>query len=261
MQHIKVYIIFLSLLACISCKKKETLFSFINSSKTHINFQNTLTSTTDLNILNYLYFYNGSGVSAADFNNDGLTDLYFTANQSEDKLYLNLGDFIFDDITALSGIDNSSNWTTGSTVVDINNDGLLDIYICKLGNYPGIKGQNLLYINQGLKKGIPIFKESAQEYDLNIKSFATQTVFFDYDHDGDLDLYVLTNQKLPNFSTSYRLKIVDGTSPNNDRLYRNNGDATFSNVSKEATILSISLLIVNIRVLASSLSKGSASPE
>jgi len=235
MQHIKVYIIFLSLLACISCKKKETLFSFINSSKTHINFQNTLTSTTDLNILNYLYFYNGSGVSAADFNNDGLTDLYFTANQSEDKLYLNLGDFIFDDITALSGIDNSSNWTTGSTVVDINNDGLLDIYICKLGNYPGIEGQNLLYINQGLKNGIPIFKESAQEYGLNIKSFATQSVFFDYDHDSDLDMFLLNHSTHPNSNYGSGKTRMQTDSLSGDRLYENI-DGKYVDVSAKAGI-------------------------
>jgi len=160
----KITLLLISIVIISSCTKKETLFTSIDSSTTGITFINRLDSNQDLNILNYLYYYNGSGISAGDFNNDGLADLYFTANQSDDKLYLNTGDFTFSDITAASGIKNSTNWTTGSTTVDINNDGLLDIYISKVGDYNTIKGHNLLFVNQGSTDGIPKFKEAAADY-------------------------------------------------------------------------------------------------
>lgn len=221
MQNKKFFTIFFMFLFCLSCAKKETLFTLLDTDETGVNFENTLTSSTDLNILNYLYFYNGSGVSVADFNNDGLTDLYFTANQTEDKLYLNRGDFKFEDITVKSGIDNSRNWTTGSTVVDINNDGLLDIYICKIGNYLGVKGQNMLYVNQCIEEGIPTFNEEASLYGLDIKSFATQSVFFDFDIDGDLDMFLLNHSIHPNSNYGNGRKRMEIDSLSGDRLYEN----------------------------------------
>ena len=205
-------------------QKEASLFISLKSEQTQINFQNTLTNTPKLNILNYLYYYNGAGVSAADFNNDGLADLYFTANQSQDKLYLNLGDFKFQDITAQAAIDNNSNWTTGVTTVDINNDGLLDIYICKIGNYNDITGQNLLYVNQGPnKEGIPIFKEEASVYGLDIKSLATQAVFFDYDGDSDLDMFLLNHSTQP--SSNY------GKGSNRTKINAISGDKLFENIN------------------------------
>ena len=183
----------------LSCNNNDTLFITLPSNRTQIKFQNNLTSTADLNILNYLYYYNGAGVSAADFNNDGLADLYFTGNQTEDKLFLNLGELKFKDITSESHINNALPWTTGVTTVDINNDGFLDIYICKVGAHNSIKGKNLLYVNQGLdNNGVPRFKEDASNYGLDIASFATQAVFFDYDKDGDLDLFLMNHSLYPN---------------------------------------------------------------
>ena len=130
----------------LSCNNNDALFVTVSSNKTQIKFQNTLTSTTKLNILNYLYYYNGAGVAAADFNNDGLVDLYFTGNQTDDKLYLNSGGLQFEDITTKANINNALPWTTGVTTVDINNDGFLDIYICKIGAHNTIKGKNLFPI-------------------------------------------------------------------------------------------------------------------
>ena len=132
-RHFVYCLLLLLIFSCNSEENKTTLFVSKKAYETGIHFQNTISSTTDLNILNYIYFYNGSGVAAADFNNDGLTDLYFTANQTEDKLYLNRGNLKFEDITESAGINNAQNWTTGVTIVDINEDGLLDIYVCKLG--------------------------------------------------------------------------------------------------------------------------------
>lgn len=220
---------------CITCKKKERLFTSLNSAQTQIYFQNKLTSTSDLNILNYLYFYNGSGVSTADFNNDGLCDIYFTANQTADKLYLNKGDFKFEEVTSSSGIDNSINWTCGSTVVDINNDGLLDIYICKLGNYNNVQGRNLLYVNQGLKEGRPFFKESASEYGLDISSFSTQAAFFDFDLDGDLDMYLLNHSVHPNSNYGNGKTRLQIDNLSGDRLYENI-DGKYVDVSIKAGI-------------------------
>lgn len=216
-------IIFLStLIYCNSCDKiDDKLFTSLNSNDTKIIFQNTLKSTANLNILNYLYYYNGAGVSASDFNNDGLCDLYFAANQTNDKLYLNKGNFIFEDVTELAGINNASNWTSGSTVVDINNDGLLDIYICKLGSYNGIEGNNLLYVNQGLKNGVPVFVESAHVYGLDIKSFSTQAVFFDYDLDDDLDMFLLNHSTHPNTNYSNGNNRMQKDSLSGDMLFEN----------------------------------------
>jgi len=163
----------------LSCNNNDALFVTVSSNKTQIKFQNNLTSTTDLNILNYLYYYNGAGVAAADFNNDGLVDLYFTGNQTADKLYLNSGQLRFKDVTDKAQINNALPWTTGITTVDINNDGFLDIYICKVGKHNSIIGKNLLYLNQGPdKNGIPVFKESASQFGLDIISLATQATFF-----------------------------------------------------------------------------------
>ena len=155
------------LLLSFSCSQKEQLFIGLHQDRTGVQFSNTLTDT-ELNILNYLYYYNGAGVVAADFNNDDLIDLFFTGNQVADELYLNQGDFKFQEITNLAGIPPETSWSTGATHVDINNDGLQDIYICKASGYRSLKGKNLLYVNQGVdSQGIPTFKEEASKYGLN----------------------------------------------------------------------------------------------
>ena len=219
-----------------SCNNNDTLFVTLPSNTTQIKFQNNLTSTADLNILNYLYYYNGAGVSAADFNNDGLADLYFTGNQTEDKLFLNLGELKFKDITSEAHINNALPWTTGVTTIDINNDGFLDIYICKIGAHNSIKGKNLLYVNQGLdNNGVPRFKEDASNYGLDIASYATQATFFDYDKDGDLDLFLMNHSLYPN--SNYGKGALRGQvdQKSGDKLLENK-QGKFEEVSSEAGI-------------------------
>lgn len=224
------------LIACASEENKATLFQSLPPSNTNIDFTNTITSTPELNILNYIYFYNGAGVATADFNNDGLLDLYFTANQTADKLYLNKGEFVFQDVTNKAQIDNAKGWTTGVTTVDINNDGWMDLYISKLGEYLDISGRNLLFVNQGPNAdGIPTFVEDAASYGLNFKGFSTQASFFDYDLDGDLDVFLLNHSTNPNlnYGRGAIRKRIDETS--GDKLYENK-DGVFVNVSETAGI-------------------------
>ena len=230
------FIAFSLLLSLISCTTNNSLFVSLKKNKTQINFQNNLTSTVDLNILNYLYYYNGAGVAAADFNNDGLADLYFTGNQTEDKLFLNLGELQFKDITTEAHINNPFPWTTGVTTVDINNDGFLDIYICKVGKHNAIKGKNLLYLNQGLdKNGIPVFKESASLFGLDIVSLATQATFFDYDKDGDLDLFLMNHSLYPNSNYGKGDTRRQKDEMSGDKLYENK-QGTYVDVSTQSGI-------------------------
>lgn len=217
-----------------SCAEDNKLFELNND--TGIQFNNKLSPTPSLNILTYLYYYNGAGIASGDFNNDGLIDLYFTGNQVKDKLYLNKGNFQFEDITLKAGINNSDGWTTGITLVDINNDGLLDIYICKVGNYQSIKGRNLLYINQGVTgDGFPKFIEEAVTYNLDIVSFSTQSSFFDYDLDGDLDMFLLNHSVFPNRTYGNGKLRHEIDSLSGDRLFKNE-NGKFIEISKEAGI-------------------------
>ncbi len=163
-----------------------TLFRQVTDSG--ITFQNDLEYTDDWNFIQYLYFYNGAGVAAGDIDNDGLIDLFFTSNQGSNRLYRNLGDLKFEDISASAGIV-SENWSTGVTMADINNDGWLDIYVCQVGNYKDQEGRNQLYINN--QDGT--FTESAETYGLGFSGLSTQAAFFDYDADGDPDMYLLNH--------------------------------------------------------------------
>lgn len=235
---IRVLSAFFLLIVLVGCneKKQSYVFSELPSTATGIQFSNTLKEHPDLNILNYLYYYNGAGVTTADFNNDGLIDIYFTSNQAADKLYLNQGDFKFVDITEISNINNSNGWSTGVTQVDINADGLLDIYVCKVANYKNLKGHNLLFVNQGNNvDGIPIFKEQSKDFGLDFSGFSTQAGFLDYDLDGDLDMYLLNHSVHPNrtYGKGAKRKQVDEFA--GDRLYQNN-DGFFKDVSLNAGI-------------------------
>ncbi|MBU3028205.1 VCBS repeat-containing protein [Zobellia galactanivorans] len=224
----------------LSCSEKKQeppfLFQKRKNSQTGITFKNALKNTPELNILNYLYYYNGAGIAAADFNNDGSVDLYFTANEAADHFYLNQGGLKFKEISQKAGINNTEGWTTGVTHVDINNDGLLDLYICKVGKYKHMEGSNLLYVNQGNDKdGNPVFKEEAKKYGLDFSGFSTQAAFFDYDLDGDLDLFLLNHSVHPNRTYGKGSKRKKTAPLSGDRLYKNE-NGKFVDVSSEAHI-------------------------
>lgn len=215
------------------------LFNLLSSKQTGIIFANNLTENDTLNILNQANIYNGGGVGIGDFNNDGLPDVYFAGNMVGNKLYVNKGNLRFADVTEASHTGGEGRWCTGVAVVDINNDGRPDIYVSASFSKNPVVRTNLLYINEGVNgDGIPTFKESAAAYGLADTGFSTQGYFFDYDRDGDLDLYLVTNALYdPKTPIRFRPKVTDGSALNTDRLYRNNGNGTFTNVSKEAGIL------------------------
>ncbi|MEE2771087.1 MAG: VCBS repeat-containing protein [Bacteroidota bacterium] len=203
------------------------------ASQTGISFSNDLDPESPFNIFNYLYYYNGAGVAAADFNRDGLIDLYFTGNQTADRLYLNKGNFQFEDVTSLTAIDNTSGWTTGVTNVDINNDGLMDLYVCKVSELSDPRDHNRLYLNLGVDgNGVPKFKEQAEAFGLAFQGYSTQSAFFDYDLDGDLDMYLLNHSTHPNrnYGRGSKRNSVDAKS--GDRLYENE-NGKFRDVSAE----------------------------
>ncbi|MEO5889115.1 MAG: VCBS repeat-containing protein [Ferruginibacter sp.] len=215
------------------------LFSLLPPSQTGVDFKNAIIENDTLNILNQANIYNGGGVGIGDFNRDGLVDIYFAANMLSNKLYLNKGSFKFEDITGIAGVTGEQKWCTGVAVVDINGDGWLDIYVCASFRKDALRRTNLLYINQGNNKdGVPVFKEEAAVYGIADTGFSTQGYFFDYDKDGDLDLYLVTNElNDPKTPIRFRPKVTDGSALNTDRLYRNNGNGTFTNVSRAAGIL------------------------
>ena len=220
-------------------QKNPTLFKLLPLSQTGVIFKNTIFEDDTTNILNQANIYNGGGVGIGDFNNDGLQDIYLAGNMVSNKLYLNKGTLSFKDITDAAGAGGEGRWCTGVSVVDINADGWLDIYVCASFRKDALHRTNLFYINQGLdKEGIPTFKESAGAYGLADTGFSTQAYFFDYDKDGDLDMYLVTNELYdPKTPIKFRPKVKDGSAKNTDRLYRNNGNGTFTNVSKQAGIL------------------------
>ena len=220
-------------------KSSDPLFTLLSPTQTGIYFNNFLTESDTINILNQANIYNGGGIGVGDFNKDGLMDLYFAGNMVGNKMYLNKSGLQFTDITAKAGVDGAGRWCTGVTIVDINADGWPDIYVCASFSKDSVKRTNLLYINKGVdKNGIPIFKEEATAYGLNDNTFSTQAYFFDYDKDGDLDMYLVTNVLYdPKTPIKFRPKLLDGSAKNTDKLYRNNGNNTFTNVSKQAGIL------------------------
>ena len=224
-----------------SCKNNETLFEKISSSHSGITFNNTITENDSLNPFDVVNLYNGGGIGIGDFNNDGLQDVYFTASLVPNKLYLNEGDMKFEDITQAAGVSGEGKWCRGVAVVDINNDGWMDMYVCASMDKDPEKRKNILYINQGLdKNGIPVFKDEAAEYGLDDTTHSTMATFFDYDNDGDLDMYLVVNQILPNVNPAmFKPKITDGSFPSTGRLYRNDMSVSlkhpvFTNVTKEA---------------------------
>ena len=239
------HILFLIIIpaAFFSCGRNHTseLFEILPAAKTNINFENEVKNKHLFSILYYLYYYNGGGVSTGDINNDGLPDIYFTANsKGHNKLYLNKGNFQFEDITDKAGVAGISDWCSGVTMADVNGDGYLDIYVSTVSNKYGLKGHNELYINNKNNS----FTESAAQYGLDTKCFTTQSVFFDYDHDGDLDCFILNQSHHPHANivdTSHR-HTYDSLS--GDRFYRNDLNTPahkFTDVSATAGIFQSNL--------------------
>jgi enediyne biosynthesis protein E4 len=217
---------------------KTTRFEKLSADDTGIDFINTIVEKDSFNILHNEYMYNGGGVGVADLNNDGLSDLIFTGNKVSPKVYLNRGDFSFTDITG--SFENLSNdqWFSGVTIVDINADTWPDVYMTSTSDKDPEKRKNRLWVNQGKGPDAKLsFKEMAEEFGIADKNYSVHSGFFDYDLDGDLDLYILNNIVNKSIPTNYRPRITDGSSINNDKFYRNEGNGKFIDITKEAGIV------------------------
>ncbi|WP_336516987.1 VCBS repeat-containing protein [Pollutibacter soli] len=241
----RVQLTFLVLLSLsfANCKTDLKRFTRIASSHSGLTFQNTVIENDSINPLDLEFLYNGGGVAVGDFNNDSLPDLYFTASMVPNKLYLNKDKFRFDDVTDISKTTGEGRWANGASVVDINNDGWLDIYVSTTIKKNPNERKNLLYINQGLNENkIPVFKEMAEEYGLADTSWSVQASFFDYDNDGDLDMYLMTTKLARRAAVDFSGNKIDPDLSDIDKLFRNDpneslGHPVFTDVSKEAGII------------------------
>ncbi len=231
LKSITIVCLLITLTSCTDKNQKGTLFEKVPLSSTNVSFQNQLQPTKDLNILDYIYFYNGGGVAVGDINNDDLVDVFFTANQGKNKLYLNTGNFKFEDITVKAGLGGTSDWNTGAVMADVNGDGFLDIYVCAVVGVQGLDGANELFINNG----DGTFTEKAAQYGLDFDNYSSAASFFDYDNDGDLDMYLLNHAIHTQHSFGNASIRNNRTDESGDKLLRNDGD-TFTDVSEEAGI-------------------------
>ena len=245
----------IGLFTCLfSCIKKDAevsadhgkeivpIFNKLSPEETGVTFTNNMKEDSVINYFTYPYIYMGGGIAVGDVNNDGLPDIYFTGNMVKNKLYLNKGNLQFEDITSQAKVGGDDRWVTGVTMADVNADGWLDIYVSVSGKFATTK--NLLYINNGAtENGIPSFTEKAEESGIADEGHSTQGTFFDYDRDGDLDLYVAnypyTSFKTVNFA--YKFKMDKKEPEHSDKLYRNKGDGTFEDVTGEAGLLNFGL--------------------
>tara|TARA_R110002051_G_C8748097_1_gene499917 strand:- start:99 stop:3416 length:3318 start_codon:yes stop_codon:yes gene_type:complete len=226
-----VALTFFILFGCSEVKDENYLFRSIDPTVSKLDFTNELKETNNLSILYYLYFYNGGGVAIGDINNDGLQDLFFTGNQVPNKLFLNKGNMEFEDITVNAGIAGHSDWNTGVTMADINGDGHLDIYVCAVVGIHGLKGKNELFINNGDLT----FSEKGEEFGLDFKNYSTMASFFDYDNDGDLDMYLLNHSVHTDNSYGPAAIRNERINESGDKLLRNE-NGKFIDVSEEAGI-------------------------
>lgn len=242
----KILIIVLVLI--VSCSKEQeekqptidAPFKVIATTASGLDFSNDLSPDGSLNIIEYLYYYNGGGVALGDINNDGLEDVYLAANQKPDKLFLNLGGLQFKEISEDSGLSRDSTWSTGVTMADVNNDGLQDIYVCKVGKYKNLQATNELYINKGDGR----FEEKAKDYGLDFSGFSTQASFFDYDNDGDIDMYLMNHSVHSPHSYGNSKLRFKSDSLAGDQFFENkleSGNLKFENVTKKVGIYSSSL--------------------
>ena len=246
LYHGGAVMLLLLLFSCSDKKIESPFFESLSSKQTGIDFTNQLKPTPAFNLFSYMYYYNGAGVGAGDFNNDGLIDLFFAANQGENKLYVNKGGLKFEDVTKAAAVPQDSGWSTGVSVVDINNDGLLDIYVCRVGQYKMLKSKNQLLVCKKInQQGVPVYADEAAAYGLDFSGFSTQAAFFDHDGDGDLDMFLLNHSVNHDGNYAPRKNFLNTyDSLAGQRLYRNDLSTTvdgkqqsyFTNVTAEAGI-------------------------
>lgn len=232
-----IAIFFVFVAGCKPSNNTEPIFTTLDKEATGLNFSNDLTPTDSFNVFHYMYYYNGAGVGAGDFNNDGLIDLFFASNQGSNKIFLNEGNLHFKDVTAAAKIPQDGGWSTGVSVVDINNDGLLDIYVCRVGNYEVLQSHNQFLICKGIdKNGVPYYEDESKQMGLDFKGFSTQAAFLDYDMDGDLDMYLLNHSLHQNGTYGWRNDLINRRiSVSGDRFYRND-NGHFTEVTAETKI-------------------------
>src|SRR5690606_10729985 len=227
-------VVFACFVACEGTDQRK-LFTPLSSSKTGIAFKNMVRESEEFNVLTYGPFYHGGGVAVGDINNDGLPDIYFTGNMMASKLYLNKGNLKFEDITDKAGVAAAGLWNTGTSMADVNGDGLLDIYVCRSAAHDPNNRRNLLFINNGDLT----FKESAREYGLDDPGYSTQATFFDFDRDGDLDMF-LVNHSIQEYAGFSR---INGSFKNRrdsyigNKLYLNQGSSGFVDITDAAGLV------------------------